>query len=76
MSQHYTCYIFFTVSCPTGVFLCSNSQCIRFSYRCDGTVDCIGGSDEAGCDNNSDDSNDGSKSGSNSAGEYAWLGVS
>ena len=39
----------YTVSCQSGAFRCSNGACILTSRQCDGTVDCIDGSDEAGC---------------------------
>ena len=43
-----TCYIC-TDSCQSGVFQCSNGQCISSFERCDGNRNCINGSDETGC---------------------------
>ncbi|KAK4314055.1 hypothetical protein Pmani_014645 [Petrolisthes manimaculis] len=32
-----------------GKFKCTNGQCVRKSYECDGDKDCSDGSDESGC---------------------------
>ena len=52
--------------CSSSQFTCSNGNCVRLSYKCDGgTPDCSDGSDERNCpslmtmDGKSDDDDDG-----------------
>ena len=37
------------VTCPSRTFACDNGRCVSSRQRCDGTDNCLDGSDEAGC---------------------------
>ena len=45
------CFVFCTHltgrgTCNDDQFMCENGQCIRYSWQCDGMLDCDDGSDE------------------------------
>jgi len=40
---------FFSATCSSVAFQCSNRQCIRSSGHCNGTRECTDGSDESNC---------------------------
>lgn len=39
-----------TPTCKTNQSECGNGQCLPTEYFCDGSLDCVDGSDEKGCD--------------------------
>lgn len=42
-------YDYFIDSCVPGEFMCADRACIPMKSLCDGTVDCVNGTDELGC---------------------------
>jgi len=54
--------------CNEWMFKCESEQCIPYWWKCDGVEDCVGGTDEKGCQYDDNTSGNGGANGSNGPG--------